>query len=156
LESSLLDTPTPKAKPSSILVNKNGHGQPDERKKELSINLPPSTPTPPAPNVITATPVPDGVADDGDDSDVEGEGGVPATPGKRKARRGKRGKKKKTGSVAVNASGEGVDKEDEGEKQEEKKPSSLVLTTSSPKPLVAPQPSLVVSDTILGALALQR
>ncbi|KAF8166060.1 hypothetical protein BJ912DRAFT_889548 [Pholiota molesta] len=89
--------------------------------------------------------------DEGEESEGEGEGGVPATPGKRKSRRGKRGKKKKAGA-GVSFEGEkeeDKDKDKAKEKEEEKKPSAIVLTTSSPKPVVQ-QPSLIVSDTILG------
>ncbi|KAF9483305.1 hypothetical protein BDN70DRAFT_891865 [Pholiota conissans] len=94
--------------------------------------------------------------DEGEESDGEGEGGPAVTPGgKKRNRRGKRGKKKKAGATV---SFEG-DKEDDREKdkdkdaekakEEEQKPSSIVLTTSVPKPIVQ-QPSLIVSDTILG------
>ncbi|KAF8955069.1 ribonuclease 2-5A-domain-containing protein [Flammula alnicola] len=136
------------------------------RKVTLLLGPPPPTPATPGstPGTPLDTPVPDtptpntaGVGDDADDSDAEGEGGASAAPGKRKSRRGKRGKKKKPGAIAASASGgDGVEKEKEdGEepataKDDEKRPSSLVLTTSSPKPPVVQQPSLIVSDTILG------
>ena len=105
------------------------------------------------------------IADDGDESggDGEGDNDPVATPGKRKGRRGKRGKKKKAGAIPVNG-GEEVeeDKKLNGAAhvngtavvKEVETPSpplqtSLVIT-SSPKP--APTgPSLIVSDTILGA-----
>ena len=138
---------------SPILVN--GNGQPHII-KQLSINLPPSTPTPNTTKPLPEIPPPLTAAldaDEGDDSDAEGENGAPTTPGKRRARRGKRGKKKKTGSggvVAAQPSGE--DKEVENEVAGEKLSSSLVLTTSSPKLPVVAQPSLIVSDTILGAI----
>ena len=105
-----------------ILVNGNG--------KQLSIDLP-STPnlnlTKPLPNV--PPPLTAGLDnDEGDDSD---ENGLPTTPGKRKARRGRRGKKKKAS----------------GDKEVEKEEGGLVLTPRLP---VVSQPSLVVSETILG------
>ena len=90
--------------------------------------------------------------EDGDESDGEVDTGAAATPGKRKNRRGKRGKKKK-GVTIANGDSTDKDKETEAEVEKEKeqeKPSSIVLTTSSPKPIV--QPSLIVSDTVLGML----
>jgi serine/threonine-protein kinase/endoribonuclease IRE1 len=109
-----------------ILVNGNG--------KQLSIdfsstpNLNLTKPLPDVPPPLTA-----GVDnDEGDDSD---ENGLPTTPGKRKARRGKRGRKKKAS----------------GDKEAEKEEGGLVLT---PKLPVVSQPSLVVSETILGVLVL--
>ena len=81
-----------------------------------------------------------------DDSEGETEAtGIPVTPGKKRVRRGKRGKKKKTGAVAA-ADG------NEGEQEKEDSPTektSLVLMTSPKNPMVQ-QPSLMVSDTILG------
>ena len=109
-----------------ILVNGNG--------KQLSLDLS-STPnlnlTKPLPDV----PPPLTVGVDNDEGDDSDEGGLPTTPGKRKARRGKRGRKKKA----------------TGDKEVEKEEGGLVLT---PKLPVVPQPSLVVSETILGVLVL--
>ncbi|CAA7269916.1 unnamed protein product [Cyclocybe aegerita] len=109
----------------------------------------PATPTPATPSLDTPTPLPDTATptglDEGDDSEGEVDG-VSPTPGKRKARRGRRGKKKKPGVVGSSNSG-GAD--DEEKEEEEKKPSSSLILTSSPKPVVQ-QPSLIVSDTILG------
>ena len=117
--------------------------------------------------LLSQVPLPSaaGVTDDNDDSDAEAENengaGAPATPGKRKARRGKRGKKKKPSALSGEEVGNGVngsDERDKGEKEKVadkdieggEKPSSLILTTSSPKPIALPTPSLTVSDTILG------
>jgi hypothetical protein len=50
----------------------------------------------------------------------------------------------------VNGSGE----KDKAEKDLEEKPSSLILTTSSPRSSATPIPSLTVSDTILGTFFL--
>jgi len=103
-----------------------------------ALGTPTAIPAPDTPSLNTAG------LDEGDDSEGEGEGGPAATPGKRRVRRGKRGKKKKPGVAATSGDGD--------EKEEEKKPSSLILTSSSPKPPVVQQPSLTVSDTILGQL----
>lgn len=111
-----------------ILPNGKGH--------QLSINLP-ATPTLNLTKPLPEVPTPGVDNDEGDDSDAEGESGLPTTPGKRKARRGKRGRKKKA------ASGDGGDKE-----VEVLSSSSLVLT---PKLPVVSQPSLIVTETILGA-----
>jgi serine/threonine-protein kinase/endoribonuclease IRE1 len=126
-----------------------------------------SNPNPPLP--ISRIPLPSaaGVTDDNEDSDAEAEAengaGTAATPGKRKARRGKRGKKKKPTILGGEEVGNGVvngsDEKDKAEKEKVadkdlegggEKPSSLILTTSSPKPPAPPTPSLTVSDTILG------
>ncbi|KAF8802390.1 hypothetical protein BYT27DRAFT_6766807 [Phlegmacium glaucopus] len=138
-------------------------------KREFSISLPsnldplpisqtpipllPQTPLPSTPT--TATP---GVIDDNEDSEAEVEpengAGAITTPGKRKARRGKRGKKKRPGVLGGEEVGSGGSGGDKAEKDRDadggEKASSLILTTSSPKPLATPIPSLTVSDTILG------
>ncbi|KDR77329.1 hypothetical protein GALMADRAFT_246698 [Galerina marginata CBS 339.88] len=130
----LLDVPTPTPLATSIPI--------------------PDTPTP---NTAAST-----TADGDEESDAEGaegqEGqeGADAGRGKRKARRGKRGKKKKGGVVLAGGEEDGNGKEngkedkEEQEKEKEEKPSSLVLTTSAPKQPVVQQPSLIVSDNILG------
>ncbi|KAF9559781.1 hypothetical protein CPC08DRAFT_637341 [Agrocybe pediades] len=122
--------------------------------KELPTSLdlpdPLSTPT------VQPDTTPGTAAEDGEDSDAEGEvdagadgdgGQTPATPGRRRTKRGKRGGKKKK-AVVIDAG----DKEKDKITEEENKPpsSSLILTSSTPKPPVVQQPSLVVSDTILG------
>ncbi|KAF8639142.1 hypothetical protein AX17_001632 [Amanita inopinata Kibby_2008] len=96
-----------------------------------------------------SSPVP--AADEGEESDKEGEGDgdVPATPGKKKVRRGKRGKKKK--GMALTAEDD-KKSEHETEKQTGKpsplSPRSLVITSTPPA--VETGPSLIVSDTTLG------
>ncbi|KAJ7507249.1 hypothetical protein B0H11DRAFT_2153641 [Mycena galericulata] len=112
--------------------------------------------------------LPPDVADDGDDSDRDGDGDGDAsalTGSKRKGRRGKRGKKKKTG-VAGSSDGAEVNGLDSSEKENHKEngvvpnggpltpspmtPSGLSFTVAVP--VVSPpiEPSLVVSDTVLG------
>ncbi|KIM41614.1 hypothetical protein M413DRAFT_445589 [Hebeloma cylindrosporum] len=136
---------TPQLQETNAEVLPIGNGHPQQ---QLSSDLPPATPTLGTPTLNISKPLPDvpipaslkaAAEDEGDDSDAEGENGVLATPGRRKARRGKRGKKKKA------ANGDGGDK-DEGEEKPSSSP-SLVLT---PKLPVVTQPSLIVSDTILG------
>jgi serine/threonine-protein kinase/endoribonuclease IRE1 len=101
------------------------------------------------------------LADDGEDS--EGEGDAPVTPGKRKARRGKRGKKKKTGLVlpeggedggmgsANGGSGSGGNANGVpvADGLPETPPVSSLVVNSARLP-VPTTPSLIVSDTILG------
>ena len=148
---------TPKAS-SSPLPSVDDAPTPTVRKEP-----PPSIPiptTPGTPSLETSTPGLDtptpGLGDEGDDlSDGEGVEAGAAAPGKRRNRRGRRGKKKKPGLANGAANGDGLEREDgengEGEvPKEENKPPSLVLTTTSPKPPVVQQPSLVVSDTVLG------
>ena len=169
----LLDNRTTMSSPSPPSVIMNGHADPINDITNTPIpstpNLKPQTlpatsnPNPPLPSAA-------GVADDNEDSDAEAEAengaGTAATPGKRKARRGKRGKKKKPSVLGGDEVGNGVNGSDEKDKSEkekvadkdleggggggEKLPSSLILTTSSPKPPATPTPSLTVSDTILG------
>ena len=105
-----------------------------------------------------------GTAADGEDGGdgEESEGETPATPGKKKAPRRKRGKKKKPGAVNVVQDEEGKDGEGagEGKKGEEngKDGSWEVVNIVSPSSIVVPppitpkvvEPSLIVSDTILG------
>ena len=137
------------------------------RKRQSSI---PSNPNPPLPisrkstPLLSQIPLPSAAGDDNEDSDAEAEvengAGAAATPGKRKARRGKRGKKKKGPVLGGEDVGNGVNGGDEKDKEKAvdkdleggggEKPSSLILTTSSPKPPAPPTPSLTVSDTILG------
>ena len=142
----------------------NGHADPTNDINAIVPTSTPSTPNehkfslplPPQPSTPSAL----GIADDNEDSDVEAElengASATATPGKRKARRGKRGKKKKPGlvlggeEVGNGAEKEKADRDPEGGE----KPSSLILTTSSPKPLATSPPSLIVSDTILGIFTL--
>ena len=136
-------------------------------KRQSSNPLPASSPPPisrKSTPLLSQIPLPSaaGVTDDNDDSDAEAEiesgAGAPATPGKRKARRGKRGKKKKPTALGGEEVGNGVNGIDEKDKEKVadkdleggEKPSSLILTTSSPKPLAPATPSLTVSDTILG------
>ncbi|KAJ7135397.1 hypothetical protein C8R43DRAFT_1072529 [Mycena crocata] len=122
--------------------------------------------TPPSPQVLSTKklpplPPPD-VADDGEDSDRDGDDGdASALPGtKRKGRRGKRGKKKKPGVVGIVDAVE-VNGADPSEKENQKEngimqngnplsPSGLSFTASVP--IISPpiEPSLVVSDTVLG------
>lgn len=95
-----------------------------------------------------AAPLPE--ADEGDDSDKDGEpdGEVPATPSRRKVRRGKRGKKKKVAIVAQN-----VDESGRSDGLETPfGPSSPAIPPLSitPSPAVQVGPSLVVSETVLG------
>ena len=104
------------------------------------------------------------LADDGDESggDGEGDNDPVTTPGKRKGRRGKRGKKKKAGAIPVNG-GEEVEEEKKlngaahinglavvKEVETPSPPQTSLVITSSPKPTPT-GPSLIVSDTILGA-----
>ncbi|KAF8208276.1 hypothetical protein K438DRAFT_1574766 [Mycena galopus ATCC 62051] len=127
--------------------------------------------TPPlSPLILTSKklpPLPPDVADDGDDSDRDGDdnenGPASAQPGrKRKGRRGKRANKKKPGMVdPVETNLDSSEKENQQEKPLENglaaTPNSNPLSPSglsfSPTiPVVAPpvEPSLVVSDHVLG------
>ncbi|KAJ6591077.1 hypothetical protein DFH09DRAFT_192933 [Mycena vulgaris] len=129
-----------------------------------TLRVPEPTPAPLSPQTKELPPLPDAGADDGDDSDREGDGDgdASALPGtKRKGRRGKRGKKKKT---AVLGSGDGVEMNgaDSSEKENQKEngmmpnggdllsPSGLSFTVSVPAPSPPIEPSLVVSDHVLG------
>ncbi len=134
---------TPKVRPAALnLVAAEGGGK-------VEVLQSASLVTPKA--IVNGAAGSNGIAEteDGDDSDGEADTGAAATPGKRKNRRGKRGKKKK-GITIANGDSTDKDKETEAEVEKEEKPSSIVLTTSSPKPIV--QPSLFVSDTVLGML----
>ncbi|KAJ7704317.1 hypothetical protein B0H17DRAFT_8100 [Mycena rosella] len=121
------------------------------------------SPGPPSPQIITTKKLPalPPDADDGDDSDRDGDGDgdASALPGtKRKGRRGKRGKKKKPGVAGIVDEGNDADP---GEKENQKEngvvqhgdllsPSGLSFTVSTPVPSPAVEPSLVVSDHVLG------
>ncbi|KAF8236183.1 kinase-like protein [Tricholoma matsutake] len=108
----------------------------------------PSTPhLPPTPKQAQ-TPVL--LADDGEES--EGEGDAPITPGKRKVRRGRRGKKKKLGvGIVLHGGEDGVGSGNENGSGNgnivEKTPSLVVNSSRPPEPVT---PSLIVSDTVLG------
>ena len=92
-------------------------------------------------SALPATPI----SEDADDTEGETEAiGTPVTPGKKRVRRGKRGKKKKT-----TVDGNDVEQEKESIPAEK---TSLVLMTSPKTPMIQ-QPSLVVSDTVLGKLS---
>ncbi|KAF7319470.1 hypothetical protein HMN09_00285600 [Mycena chlorophos] len=124
---------------------------------------------PPSPQVLLTKKLPPlPPADDGDESDREAEenenadGDVPPTPGakrKGKTRRGKRGaNKKKNGSGAAEVLANGSEKENQEQKVEANglvpngdlaTPSGLHFAPASPL-LPVPEPSLVVSDTVLG------
>ncbi|KAJ7130190.1 hypothetical protein C8R44DRAFT_699316 [Mycena epipterygia] len=105
--------------------------------------------------------VPPAFADDGDDSDRDGDGDgdASALPGtKRKGRRGKRGKKKKPG---VAGSADEITPMDPNEKENQKEnnvmpkgdplsPSGLSFTVAVPVLSPPIEPSLVVSDHVLG------
>jgi serine/threonine-protein kinase/endoribonuclease IRE1 len=156
---STMSSPPPPA------VITNGHADPIN--DITNVPIPPSRPLTPGHKhqstpLISQIPLPS-AADDNEDSDAEAEAengaGAPATPGKRKARRGKRGKKKKPSGLGGEEAVNGSDEKDKAEKEKMtdkdlegggEKPSSLILTTSSPKPLAPSTPSLTVSDTILG------
>ena len=162
----ITNTPIPISQSRPLSPNHN---------RQSSIPLPAtSNPNPPPPisrrstPLLSQIPLPSaaGVVDDNEDSDAEGEAengaGAAATPGKRKTRRGKRGKKKKPTILGGEEVGNGVNGSDEKDKAEKEKladkdlegggekPSSLILTTSSPKPPALSTPSLTVSDTVLG------
>ncbi|KAJ6612782.1 hypothetical protein B0H10DRAFT_2051023 [Mycena sp. CBHHK59/15] len=121
-----------------------------------------------SPQILTAEKLPPlppdaGTADDaeGSDRDGDGDGDVSALPGtKRKGRRGKRGKKKKPSTAGI---GDGVELNavdpSENEKGKENgiiengdlmTPSGLSFTATTPTPSPPIQPSLVVSDSVLG------
>ncbi|KAJ7216618.1 hypothetical protein GGX14DRAFT_442194 [Mycena pura] len=135
--------------------------------------------SPPSPQVIVTKklpPLPPDAGDDGEDSDREGEGDdngdSPVISGtKRKARRGKRAKKKKGGATGaadpVEANGsDPSEKENQNESpngavvvHDESNvrqngnpltPSGLSFTTATPALSPPVEPSLVVSDTVLG------
>lgn len=174
--------PTMSSSPPPVIMN--GHADPMNNITNSPIPIPPSRPFTPNlkrqfsiplpttsnPNSPIPLPSAAGVTDDNEDSDAEAEtengAGAAAIPGKRKARRGKRGKKKKPTVLGEEEFGNGVNGSDEKDKAEKEKvadkdlggggekPSSLILTTSSPKPPAPPTPSLTVSDTILGTFAL--
>ncbi|KAJ6481659.1 hypothetical protein C8R45DRAFT_905022 [Mycena sanguinolenta] len=133
--------------------------------------LPPqeSTPPPSSPQILATKklpPLPSDVADDGEDSDRDGDeienGHAPALPGtKRKNRRGRRGKGKKPGVVdAVDSSAlDSSEKENQQEKPLQNgfvpdssplSPSGLSFSPTMPIKPPPVQPSLVVSDHVLG------
>ncbi|KAF7292896.1 hypothetical protein MIND_01188700 [Mycena indigotica] len=127
---------------------------------------------PPSPQVLTAKKLPplpiDANNDDGDDSERDGEdnepGDVPPTPGtKRKSRRGNRGKGKKNKNANGISAANGTDINPKTSPQlgEENvllpngngdlpTPVGLSFTTTSSPSLPVVEPSLVVSDTVLG------
>jgi serine/threonine-protein kinase/endoribonuclease IRE1 len=109
--------------------------------------LPPLPLNDPPPRLaLHDTSTPENAVDTEDEAEMAG---TPITPGKKRVRRGKRGKKKKTGAVANTPAAD-----DEGDQESQESPTekaSVVLVTS-PKTPVTSQPSLVVSDTILGRI----
>ncbi|KAJ7094035.1 hypothetical protein B0H15DRAFT_776404 [Mycena belliarum] len=119
----------------------------------------PASLVPPSPQINTTKKLPalpPDVVDDGDDSDREGDGDgdASALPGtKRKGRRGKRGKKKKAGVSDVLPNGTllpptgGSLLPPNGDLPS---PSGLSFTVSSPVISPPVEPSLVVSDHVLG------
>lgn len=179
LDNGTMVHPTMSSPPPPPSVIMNGHAYPTNDITNTPIPIPPSIPSTPNlkrqfsislpvtsnPNSPIPLPSAAGITDDNEDSDAEAEtetgAGAAAIPGKRKARRGKRGKKKKPTVLVGEEVGNGSDEKDKAEKEkmvdkdlEGEKPSSLILTTSSPKPPAPPTPSLTVSDTILGMFAL--
>lgn len=134
---------TPKAKPAAL----KAIGLDGATNEQGPIRSPLATPK----AVVNGRDRPAVDIEEGDESEGEGDGEAPIVPGKRKSRRGKRGKKKKA-TVAQVDGGEKDEQEKEQVKdkaKEEERPSSIVLTTSSPKPVA--QHSLIVSDNVLGA-----
>ncbi|KAJ7291175.1 hypothetical protein C8J57DRAFT_1586785 [Mycena rebaudengoi] len=122
---------------------------------------PPASPSPQILSTKKLPALPPDV-DDGDDSDRDGDadGDASAQPGtKRKGRRGKRGKKKKPGAVGIDpVDANGVDL-GENEKGKENgilestdllSPAGLSFTTTIVAPPPPIEPSLVVSDHVLG------
>ncbi|KAF7329834.1 hypothetical protein MKEN_00246800 [Mycena kentingensis (nom. inval.)] len=151
--------------------------EPVYAKPEPSVEhlLAPSTPLPipqhmtppPSPQVLISKKLPplpvDAAADEdanGSDRELDGEDDVPATPGKPKKtphRRGRRAKKNKN-AAAANGAADGSEKENlKGAESgngvvpngEGLSPSGLSFATPPPKMPVV-EPSLVVSDTVLG------
>ncbi|KAJ6588415.1 hypothetical protein B0H19DRAFT_922323 [Mycena capillaripes] len=133
--------------------------------------LPAEELAPPSPQILSSKklpplPPPD-VADDGDDSDRDGDGDGDSSAlagTKRKGRRGKRGKKKKPGVVGI-VDGVEINGLDPSEKENEastpkengfmqnsnpRSPSGLSFATSLPLASPPIEPSLVVSDHVLG------
>lgn len=115
--------------------------------------------TPPA----SANPI--APAEDGDESDHEGEGDGDATPVRRKPRRGKRGKKKKNKDLALGTPGEEVEVGivlEANPASEATTPQPLIIPSTpqlitpssslilTPPPQPETSPSLLVTDTILG------
>ena len=154
----IMNTPVSIPPPTPLTSNEFSISLSHNAPLPISRTSTPLVPPIPLPSTPTAAAAP-GATDDNEDSDAEGDvengvGGV-ATPGKRKARRGKRGKKKKPGVLGGDEGiGGGSDKVEKGKADkdpegEEKSP-SLVLTTSSPKISATPEPSLIVSDVVLG------
>ncbi|KAJ7625014.1 hypothetical protein DFH06DRAFT_1142336 [Mycena polygramma] len=138
-----------------------------------SLLRPEESPLPSSPQISTVKklpPLPPDAVDDGDDSDRDGDGDgdASAVPGsKRKGRRGKRGKKKKPGVVgiadAIEVNGadasekENLASDKENQNENGVLPNGIPSTPSglsfSPSlPVVSPpiEPSLVVSDHVLG------
>ncbi|PFH53439.1 hypothetical protein AMATHDRAFT_54469 [Amanita thiersii Skay4041] len=88
------------------------------------------------------------VVEEGDETDREdGESEAP-TPGKKKVRRGRRGKKKKVGIVLPNGAENKHSSEEQPQQPTPQVPRSIVVPPSLPP--VSSEPSLIVSDTILG------
>ncbi|KAF7343464.1 hypothetical protein MVEN_01779200 [Mycena venus] len=139
--------------------------------------LPTSEESPPSSNsspLILSTkklpPLPPDVADDGDDSDREGDenGDASALPGtkRNKGRRGRRAKKKKPGMAGADAvEGNGLDSSEKENQQEKQVENGIVVPNGNSNPLspsglsflptipvTSPpvEPSLVVSDHVLG------
>ncbi|KAF7366637.1 hypothetical protein MSAN_00921600 [Mycena sanguinolenta] len=127
-----------------------------------------AAPPPSSPQVLATKklpPLPLDVADDGEDSDRDGDeienGHTPAVSGtKRKNRRGRRGKGKKPGTVDVeNGALDSSEKENQQEKPWQNSavpdgnplsPSGLSFSPTIPIKPPPVQPSLVVSDHVLG------
>ncbi|KAJ7638294.1 hypothetical protein FB45DRAFT_902455 [Roridomyces roridus] len=113
---------------------------------------PESPPLPSSPQVLTTKklpPIPLEGGDDMEDSDQEVDGDLAASGTKRKARRGKRGKKKKGGAVGV-ADADANEKENQKEPLNPLSPSNLSFAAAVPVASPPAEPSLIISDTVLG------